>query len=67
VSSANTETGVWVLTVEPDWGSRGCRRETEYFFRTEPTPQTVLELAEGHHYLLERKRCGFAYQTTSYH
>lgn len=61
------ETGVWVLTVEPHWGSRGKRTEVEYYYRTRPSDEKIAEIVGGSHYSIVRKQCSRAYQTSSYH
>lgn len=61
------ETGVWMLTVEHDWGSRGLRRETQYLYRTKPSDEVVAEKTGGSHYSLTHLKCGHPYPTTSYH
>lgn len=61
------ETGVWVLTVEPQWGSRGARLERKHYFRNKPSDDKVRELACGNHFSLVRRQCGRAYSTTTYH
>lgn len=59
-------TGVWVLTVEHDWGSRGKRRETEYYFSSKPSDEDVEKLGRGAHFSLTRRKFAEARQLVSY-
>lgn len=65
-----SETGIWRLTLDLDWGSRGARRNEEYYFRRKPTQAKVDELACGmpdSHISLTRLMCGKRYTRTSHH
>ncbi len=62
-----TETGVWFLVINHDWGTRGVRRTPEYFFRSKPTPARVKEIVGGAHHTLTRKQCSKPYSSNSYH
>jgi hypothetical protein len=40
------ETGVYVLTYDHDWGSRGTRRKTQFYFRDKPTQEDIKSCLE---------------------
>jgi hypothetical protein len=63
----SSETGVWFLVIDHDWGTRGVRRTSEYFFRSKPTPARIKEIVGSAHYTLTRKRCSTPYSSSSYH
>ncbi len=62
-----TSNSVWVLVVEPQWGSRGQRKEVLYFFQQEPSKEVVQNLAGGHHHDLHEQVCGEPFEITTYH
>jgi hypothetical protein len=63
----SSETGVWFLVIDHDWGCRGLRRTTEYFFRSKPTQDRIQAICGDSHYDLVRKQCSKPYNSTSYH
>lgn len=50
--------GVWVLTVEPEWGSRYPRREEVTHFSSKPSKQDIAKLALSSHHRLEFVKFG---------
>lgn len=67
-----TETGIYILSYDHDWGSRGNRRISEFYFRSKPDADKITKVLNDHGldaartevWTLSRKQCCKSYETS---